>query len=671
MEDLGENDRISDTYERYIIRESQDRAAKEFRKLQLKGKAFMPELPLVSNLFHSTPQGSETSTETEEVFDTKSVSQDLMDMSPANTSPERDDEDMEEPRALPKRASRAENPIYTRQKRARVPNRPKPQFMPATHYPGPQGQAFAQQVQQARQAPTAHIQQAYQHAQEAPIPPIQQACVRQDHVQQFQQAHAQVQVQIRIPQQQKIVESVELSEGLVLEEYRQTRNHIPKKRSPSPNLNAVWIRPPPRVKRNPIGQLLREREIHGVASGSVRAQSGQSSFKSVVSGYFEDNFIRQTEWHNCSGTLLSLTWTSPDAFICGAVAHVDTHHMQYNKPGNLLLGSAKHDTLRAYSDHRVIRPIVSILENANNALEAMRTTQDPWMYEPVASTAHCDYSGLTFTASFDKTVKVWSLMEDGSSMILEGTWEHDNRVNFVATSKHHDRVATASESMTDAVRVYLVDEDSISHSSYDSFCGNKASTQGEEIRRREKWSYKPSTIQWGATEVTSHLLLVGWSPRSDSGDDSDIPEASRNTGELCVWNSGKGETVPINSTHVQNVFEVLWHPTKSSFLAATSPSGTFDVDRTKTQIRLFGLNSIGTAFINTRTFDCPGSDINELTIMPTSIEDCYVTVSCTDSCTYVYDSKAGDQPIHVLQHCGKYSFPRVFAQLANGISIPR
>jgi WD40 repeat protein len=398
---------------------------------------------------------------------------------------------------------------------------------------------------------------------------------------------------------------------------------------------------------DPIGYLLIQRELHGMTP--VRAQRGQSSFKAVASSYFEDCFVRQSEWTDCSGTILSLTWTSPSAFICGAVAHSDCNHMQYNKPGNLLLGSVNHDTLRAYPDHRLIRPIVSAAQNESNSLEAMRQTQDPWMYSPVVATAHSEKNGYTFTASFDKTVKIWTLTESGSSMKLQGTWVHDDKVNFVAASPHHDRVATASQSMSNAVRVYSLDEDAISESAYDQYCGNKASVQAEEVQRREKWAYYPSTIQWGRAECVKHLLLVGWSPRSDSGDDCDIPDEKRNTGELCLWDILDSSRVPITSAHLQNVFEVIWHPTQPCFLAATSPAGNFDADVTKTQIRLFGQNSYG-SFLNNRTFDCPAWDVNELTIMPTSPFEYFITVSCTDRRTYVYDSKRGDAPIHILQH---------------------
>jgi hypothetical protein len=110
------------------------------------------------------------------------------------------------------------------------------------------------------------------------------------------------------------------------------------------------------------------------------------------------------------------------------------------------------------------------------------------------------------------------------------------------------------------------------------------------------------------------MLLVGYSPRSLTSHEIDIPEDKRNTGELCLWNVDDGSRVSISSARTQNVFEVLWHPTQPIFLAATSPCGAFEPSETKTQIRLFAQNELGT-FMHIKALDCPAFDINELTIM--------------------------------------------------------
>ena len=363
---------------------------------------------------------------------------------------------------------------------------------------------------------------------------------------------------------------------------------------------------------NMMLSLLRQREMDGMAP--VRVARGRTNLKATTYARLEDSFVQKSEWTDCSGDIASISWITEDAFLCGALAHLDSHNMQYNKPGNLLLGSTTQDTLRSFGDHRVARPVVDSSRNAENALPSMVATQDPWIYSSVVSTAHCKKSGYSFTASFDATVKIWSVSDDGSSMELAGTWRHDGKVNFVVTSDHHERVATASEVNSNAVRVYNFDDEAISKSAYDTYGGNKALGQTGEIHRSDTWSYQPATIQWGRASQVANLILVGYSPRSDTGDEVDIPDEKKNTGELCVFNAETGEPVTISSSHSQNVFEVQWHPTQPIFAAATSPSGAFDTEKTKTQIRLFALNE-SDIFMNIQALDCPALDINELTIM--------------------------------------------------------
>jgi WD40 repeat protein len=286
--------------------------------------------------------------------------------------------------------------------------------------------------------------------------------------------------------------------------------------------------------------------------------------------------------------------------------------MQYNKPGNLAVGSTSLDTLRAVPNHRVLRPVISKEENAENALESMRQTQDPWLYASVVSTSHSEISGFTFSASFDHTVKVWKVSPEGT-MDLRGAWYHDGKVNFVVTSDHHERVATASDVSSSAIRVYNFDEEDITNTPYDTYCGDKAREQAQEISRRDTWAYFPATVQWGKSPGVVNFLLVGYSPRSITAHEIDIPEDKKNSGELCLWDVEFGTKIPISSAKTQNVFEVMWHPTQPCFLAATSPCGNFEPE-TRTQIRLFAQNETG-SFLHIKALDCPAFDINELTIM--------------------------------------------------------
>ena len=119
-------------------------------------------------------------------------------------------------------------------------------------------------------------------------------------------------------------------------------------------------------------------------------------------------------------------------------------------------------------------------------------------------------------------------------------------------------------------------------------------------------------MQWGKAPGVVDFLLVGYSPRSITGNDNDVPELKRNSGEICLWNTSTKDQILVIAAK-QNVFEVMWHPTQPIFLAATSPHGPADLSKTKTQVRIFHQQETGT-FSNVKTLDCPAIDINELTV---------------------------------------------------------
>lgn len=370
------------------------------------------------------------------------------------------------------------------------------------------------------------------------------------------------------------------------------------------------VRPISRPRPSILSQL-HAREFIGLAPPNFCL--GEGSFKEKAMSCLEDSLTRISEWTDCCGDIATISWTGEETFVCGAVAHSDYHNMQYNKPGNLGVGSLSLGTLKALPDHRVVRPLIGTAENAENALESMRRTQDPWLYTSVVSSTHNEENSFTFTASFDKTVKVWSVSENGSTMALRGIWEHEDKVNFVVTSEHHDRVATAADVCNNAIRVYNFDEEDISNTPYDTYTGERAREQAQELRRRDTWAYFPATMQWGKAPSVGQYLLVGYSPRSISGHETDIPEDKKNTGELCIWDVEDMSKIHISSAKSTNAFEVLWHPTQPFFVAATSPTGHFESD-TRTQIRLFARKELG-AFFVLKILDCPALDINELTMM--------------------------------------------------------
>ncbi|TGJ86052.1 hypothetical protein E0Z10_g2678 [Xylaria hypoxylon] len=397
------------------------------------------------------------------------------------------------------------------------------------------------------------------------------------------------------------------------------------------------------IRANRIPTLLLSREITGNRLGAARTYQ---NFITTVKSNREDYLEPQVEWTNCAGDIMTVSWLSNTDFVCGTTTHSDSHNQQYNKPGNLLLGSAVTNTLRAYPDHRIVRPIVS---SGDNALDSMIASQDPWLFTSVVSSDYDPSCDLAYTSSFDRTVKVWK--PENGSMVALGTWEHDGRVNFVVTSKNgRATVATAADVPTEAVRVYHLDQSNISDSRYDSYSCTRV--HDEDYVPSEKWAYYPAAIRWGLAPSVNHLLLIGYSPRSPTGEDHEIPEDKLNSGELCLWDTITKTQVRVSSAKTQNVFEVTWHPSRASFAAATSASQVLEkTDQTpRTQIRLFEMNKETGQYGAIKTLDCAAIDINELSIMPNSLLYSYVAASCTDGNVYVWDTSASDWPMCVLKH---------------------
>lgn len=408
------------------------------------------------------------------------------------------------------------------------------------------------------------------------------------------------------------------------------------------------------LRESRLSSLLMAREIYG-GKGSMRTLH---NFPNEFRKHFEERLELRTEFTNCAGDISTVSWVSNDAYLAGTTVHMDSHNQQYNKPSNLVLGSVarRSATLQAYSDHRIPRPII---DRGQNSTEAMRESQDPWLYTSVVCSDYDPVHDRIYTSGFDKKVKVWKVDKSGGSMRCIQTWAHEGAVNFVQASSlefgNASLVATAADVPADAIRIYRVplEDAQIGQSSFVSLsCSRITNLDGTPLIT-DKWTYFPSTMKWGIATEVKHMLLVGYSPRSLTNDDNDIPSDRLNTGELCLWDALSGSRITITAAKTQNVFEVLWHPSQPIFIAATSPTGEALKDASvKTQVRVFQLvdNNGYSAFSQIKALDCAADDINELTIMPNSVAFSYVTAGCTDGKAYVWDTALSDKPIQVLAH---------------------
>lgn len=390
--------------------------------------------------------------------------------------------------------------------------------------------------------------------------------------------------------------------------------------------------------------LLLARELEGNAGfGRMRRLE---NFQNEMHKIREDDLAVVVEYTNCAGDIAAMSWVPHGNILCGTTTHCDTHHQQYNRPGNLLLCSTTLGTLRAFADHRIPRPVV---EKGDNSTEAMRRSQDPWLYTSVVFSDYDAIYGLAYSSGFDKTVKVWKVSEKGDSMEMLATWHHDGNVNFVVAARDGSgRVASAADVPSRAVRIYTVDGGNMNESPYEAISCTRTDADGSP-----HWAYYPATMQWGRAPGTTHLLLVGYSPRGiRSADDNDIPEDKAESGEIMLWDADRGCRVPFASAMTANVFEVAWHPWLARFVVASSRCGPSSEHPAPTQLHIFQQADAkdGGGYFHLQKLDCAASDINELTFMPNSMCHAYVTAGCTDGRVYVWDTAQGNRPMHVLQH---------------------
>ncbi|EAW14674.1 WD repeat protein [Aspergillus clavatus NRRL 1] len=149
----------------------------------------------------------------------------------------------------------------------------------------------------------------------------------------------------------------------------------------------------------------------------------------------------------------------------------------------------------------------------------------------------------------------------------------------------------------------------------------------------------PTCLAWGTTGSTKNILLAGMSGRS--GEDEVVEN-----GLLTAWHVGEASVTKRQfQPSSQNIFDIKWHPSLPRF-ATASTVGQSQVSRnTQSVVRVFEPLMWKSPMIE---FECPALDINDITFCPYNLH--YVTASCTDGVTYVWDFRKHDQVLLKLCH---------------------
>ena len=374
-------------------------------------------------------------------------------------------------------------------------------------------------------------------------------------------------------------------------------------------------------KRSPVPLhiLLKDREL-GRSSRYSRRKDVQSQIRDKI---YNNPLTTKASWVGASGDVLIAAW-SPDGshYAFGCSTDLDDASAQYNRRNNLLLGDFEIAKLRELPDHFVYRT------EAASANMVIPTTLDPELYTTVTSVAFDQSGDYLYTASYDKTVKVWDVRQEVPTAI--NTLPHEGAVtHLVSSSAYSGSFVTGQSSKMGSIRVYT---NHTLNKPVISLESEKAQTSKEHIY--------PSAVQLGSGPM-SQYLLAGF-----AGNSLD-PNVEAKHGDICLWDlmMFKPFTIRGSSHHV---FDLSWHSNSRLFAAAIKPGNRSylgDRRRTKTLIKLWNpLERPGSL----REYECPAADINEVQFHPR--DENYIVASCTNGASYVWDHRMHDNILHIFQH---------------------
>jgi len=357
-----------------------------------------------------------------------------------------------------------------------------------------------------------------------------------------------------------------------------------------------------------VRRLLRSREIHGKKPHSHIRAAASSNLKVWKS------------WQGASNDVHTLTW-SPDGtrFAAGATTHSD----EYNRGNNLVLGDLMHNSLNELPDHWTPRS-VSVSASDTRLFSSVVAVQ--WVGERL------------YSASYDHTVKIWDVQASPRASCIQ-TLKHDSNVVVMALSNHMpDFVATGARGFG------LWDLRADPQSTPIHLDIHRTSLKKANI------NLTPTALTWGQSAAMRHFLVGGMAePSQDNLSVSPY-------GHLGMWKIEESEITSRKlSPDSQNIFDIKWHPFMSRFVTASTPPSTTKLPHGyRSVVRIFEYEVTGDKFTATTEFPCPALDINEVTFCPMSTA--YVTASCTNGSTYVWDNRNPGRILHKLQH-GSPSIP--------------
>ena len=291
----------------------------------------------------------------------------------------------------------------------------------------------------------------------------------------------------------------------------------------------------------------------------------------------------------------------------------------------MLFGNITPPKIFELPDHYVDRA-EAIQTSRNTATTA--STLDPELYTTITSLAFDKTSDYLYTASYDKTVKVWDTQGEGPKIL--NTLVHNAMVtHLISSSTYGNTFVTGQSTQKGSIRVYT------------KHTLNQALFYLESAKaQKSREQIFPSTLQLGTGQM-AHYLLAGF-----AGNNPD-PTAEDKHGDICLWDLNTCKLLKIRGNS-QTVFDASWHSQSRLFAAATKPGNRSLLGnkwKTKTLVRLWQPLNLPSII---QEYECPALDINEVQFHPW--DQNLVVASCTDGASYIWDCRMGDEALHKLQH---------------------
>lgn len=379
---------------------------------------------------------------------------------------------------------------------------------------------------------------------------------------------------------------------------------------------------------NKPSSLLRWREIGGGSLDRIRVHEGQIT-RRLQSLLLQD--IRPwRQWGHASKDVLTAVW-SPDGrnFAIGASADMDHSNIQYNERRNLLYGDIETNQLFELENHRIDRPRPEDVNGGDNSRQDMYNMMDPYLYATVTGICFDRDQNYMYTSSYDKTVKLWDTTPSKPSCLQ--SLQHDQHVQLLDISADATYLATGQDSRSSSIRLYQ-----LSNGRADLCCEL-------ESERARQLKLTPTCLKFGPSKHSSHFLLAGFGEfRNELGHQD-------RQGELSLWDVRTNPSARLKlKAASRNVLDIVWHPKYVYFAAALATDiGNVQANRrgTKSYIRTWSPTDGPHRIYE---FDCPALDVNELRFHPH--RDNFISASCTDGATYLWDARRTEDPLIRLQH---------------------